>query len=579
MKFIIIFSFIIFNSTYWNYSINKLKLNHTLSLIIFLYVLLYACGGGQSNISSSGSVANIESAGQHNLGNIITVYSDKDIGFINKSIFGNNFKSRDPVNTEPVPYYAMSDYGTGVWDPKMGKPNEKVMSLAIEAGVSIVRFAVGNHWDWGNAIGNNREHFLFGIDEFMETMEVIGSKAVFIVSPTIGDERDAADLVEYLNAQSNGSNINGGVNWAQERAMNGHPEPYNVKYFEIGNETYGEGSRIGRPQLYVDIYLKYFDAMKAVDPSIKIGFVLPPNLWHSWFTQGEVLSVIKDKLDYGIIHRYINSIWSEDVMKTVSAEDRFKIALSMPLLTINVEIPEYLKRLKDYSGKDIPLAISEYNSWHLNNQHWQLGAALLNAELLKILIKPEHKILMANHWQMSNGLYGMIRADKAYQNNPYSLPINYIKRPNYYVFELYNKHFGDVLVESDVQGDFYDISTYQFYNEIIEKYSLGKFSASPNTQIPYLSVNASKSIDGTEVYLMVINKNMDSSVTSLVDLKNITPLKKADIWILNGPSVDSTNEEREKQVKITHNVLNIDKNPFTISFEPHSITAIGISAN
>ena len=46
---------------------------------------------------------------------------------------------------------------------------------------------------------------------------------------------DATDLVEYLNAKV-GTNPNGGIDWAKVRANNGHEKPYNVRYFEIGNE-------------------------------------------------------------------------------------------------------------------------------------------------------------------------------------------------------------------------------------------------------------------------------------------------------------------------------------------------------
>ena len=50
-----------------------------------------------------------------------------------------------------------------------------------------------------------------------------------------GNAQDAADLVEFLNAKV-GTNPNGGIDWAQVRADNGHKEPYHVRYFEIGNE-------------------------------------------------------------------------------------------------------------------------------------------------------------------------------------------------------------------------------------------------------------------------------------------------------------------------------------------------------
>jgi len=52
--------------------------------------------------------------------------------------------------------------------------------------------------------------------------------------------------------------------WAAERARNGHPRPYNVKYFEIGNEEWhGDHRNIKRvlPQEYGQRYLKYYEAL------------------------------------------------------------------------------------------------------------------------------------------------------------------------------------------------------------------------------------------------------------------------------------------------------------------------------
>lgn len=64
-----------------------------------------------------------------------------------------------------------------------------------------------------------------------------------------GDADDAADLIEYLNAKV-GSNPNGGTAWAEVRAANGHEAPYNVRYFEIGNEMNQGGADGTAAQTY-----------------------------------------------------------------------------------------------------------------------------------------------------------------------------------------------------------------------------------------------------------------------------------------------------------------------------------------
>lgn len=75
------------------------------------------------------------------------------------------------------------------------------------------------------------------------------SELVYVYALARGDADDAADLIEYLNAEV-GSNPNGGTAWAEVRAANGHKEPYNVRYFEIGNEMNQGGADGTTAQTY-----------------------------------------------------------------------------------------------------------------------------------------------------------------------------------------------------------------------------------------------------------------------------------------------------------------------------------------
>jgi alpha-L-arabinofuranosidase len=105
---------------------------------------------------------------------------------------------------------------------------------------------------------------------------------------------------------------------------------------------------------------------------------------------------------------------------------------------------------------------------------------------------------------------------------------------------------------------------------------LEEFIPALNAEVPYLSVNASKFSDGSKVYLMVINKNMNNSMIVTIDLRNFVPAAKGNSWVLNGPSVDATNEVKHDNVKITHKEFEIKGNAFEFTFEPHSLTAIEI---
>ena len=517
--------------------------------------------------------------------NVITVYYNKEIGQVNKKVFGNNFVGYDTAPHNPgIPhYYGYADYGSGVWNPTRNESVKEVITLAKEAGLSVIRFPGGcgtHHYDWKESIGKDRKHFFYGVDEFLKTVNEIGAEAVITISYFTGTEQDAADLVEYLNTPCDGKHP-----WADKRAENGYPDPYGVKYFEIGNEVWHGNHKDIKdvlPEEYTSRYLRYYEAMKAVDPLVQIGVVLQTPNWNK-----RVLEIIKAKLDFGIIHTYPNpNVWGKE-LKRMLPDEVFSITLAVPILTDEPGFQATLKLLKEYSARDIPLAITEYNGFFLQDKpvpyRHSLGTALINAELLRIFMKPEYKIIMANYWQFSNGYWGMIKSENDFMLHKYEKPINYIKRPNYYVYELYNKHFGDILIDIEVKSGTYDIKDIEVYRPYMREFILkmGEGTTTEenlflDTSIPYLSVNASKNKNGDKIYLMVINKNMNEAINSLVGLKDFLPFEKANAWILNGPSVDATNEEKADNVRISHREFEIENVFFEFTFEPHSMTAIEI---
>ena len=143
--------------------------------------------------------------------------------------------------------------GYSSWNANEQAIEPEFDSLVKEASFGSVRYpggTVANLYDWKAAIGpvagrkktihgNTREPITpnFGVDEAMKWIyDELDSEAVWVYGMGQGSAQDAADLFEYLNAPADGTNPNGGVDWAKVRAANGHPEPYGVTRFEIGNE-------------------------------------------------------------------------------------------------------------------------------------------------------------------------------------------------------------------------------------------------------------------------------------------------------------------------------------------------------
>ncbi len=90
--------------------------------------------------------------------------------------------------------------------------------------------------------GGTAEHYHnFGTMELMDFLDRIGAHSV-TVNLNFGSEREAAqaaaDWVEFANALP-GDNPNGGEDWAALRESLGHPAPYGIRYWEVGNELGG----------------------------------------------------------------------------------------------------------------------------------------------------------------------------------------------------------------------------------------------------------------------------------------------------------------------------------------------------
>ncbi|MFC5824682.1 hypothetical protein [Nonomuraea insulae] len=165
--------------------------------------------------------------------------------------------------------------GLGMWDDTAGKPVPRMVDLAKQTGVSLVRYpggTVANLFGWKQAIGPQGGRgcqvgggfvgeaepmdSVYGPDENQRFVEQIGARTMIMTNATTQTVADAADFVEYLNAPV-GSNPNGGKDWAKVRADNGRPEPYAIKVWELGNELYLGNQRYWRAE-NLDVRLRQY---------------------------------------------------------------------------------------------------------------------------------------------------------------------------------------------------------------------------------------------------------------------------------------------------------------------------------
>ena len=128
------------------------------------------------------------------------------------------------------------------------------------------------HW---NINWKYRSSDAFGFHEMLQLSEDIGAVPLFVVNVGLGhkwyqnindlDEfiQEALDAIEYANGATT-------TTWGAKRAANGHPEPFGLKYIEIGNENYNYnmGSNSDQSYQYPERYYKFYQAIKAKYPDI-----------------------------------------------------------------------------------------------------------------------------------------------------------------------------------------------------------------------------------------------------------------------------------------------------------------------
>jgi alpha-N-arabinofuranosidase len=132
-------------------------------------------------------------------------------------------------------------------------------------------------YDWRDAIGerdkrpptmdyawNAMQPNDVGIDEFMVLCKLLNVEPYITVNAGFGDADSAAALVEYTNGSVH-------TPMGALRARNGHPEPYGIKFWNIGNEMYGFW-QIGHTALryYALKHNAFAAAMRKADPSITL---------------------------------------------------------------------------------------------------------------------------------------------------------------------------------------------------------------------------------------------------------------------------------------------------------------------
>ena len=206
--------------------------------------------------------------------NSINIDTKTSMGQVSPLIFGQFIE------------YMGRDIEGGIYDPQSPLSNtdgirQDVLAKAKELAPTMLRFPGGTfvktfHWMDGvgprdqrrpskNLIWGGINTFQFGTCEFIEYCRAIGCEPVLVVNIATGTPDEAANWVEYCNGTDN-------TYYANLRRSHGYSEPFNVKYWALGNEEAAEpdAGRHQDPKKYVTDMWHFIKLMKLTDPSIQL---------------------------------------------------------------------------------------------------------------------------------------------------------------------------------------------------------------------------------------------------------------------------------------------------------------------
>ena len=348
-------------------------------------------------------------------------------------------------------------YG-GVWVGKTSSiPNVRGIRSDVVAALRALKvpnvrwpggcFADEYHWrdgvgpkrrstvnaNWGGAIETNS----FGTDEFMDFIGQIGSEAYVSVNVGSGTPQEAAEWLAYMTAPTSTSA-------GQERAANGHPQPYRVKFLGIGNESWGCGGAM-TPEYYLSqlkIYSRFVrnynpaqtgeQAMRRIAVGADGGTTDYPEAimkaWHDkvWSWDIEGLS----------LHSYTTAGWPPKHPSTHFDEREYALMLK-ETLAMDGLISKHSAIMDAYDPQQkILLAVDEWGVWLAPTagthpgflvQQNSLRDALLASLNFNIFARHSDRVRMANIAQMVNVLQAMIMTDRE----------RMVLTPTYHAFRMY----------------------------------------------------------------------------------------------------------------------------------------------
>jgi alpha-L-arabinofuranosidase len=333
---------------------------------------------------------------------------------------------------------------------------------------------------WGGVTEDNS----FGTHEYMELIRRLGAEPFIVGNVGSGTVREMASWWEYVNHP-------GASTLADRRAANGHPDPYNVRFWGVGNESWGCGGSM-TPQAYADVYKRFATFLRPIGETRPFRIATGPNVDDYAWTE-TLMREAGGMIDGLDLHYYtVVGPWQHKGSATDFDEREWFVAMQKA-----ARMDELITRHSAIMDQFDPrrrvwLIVGEWGMWHdvetgtnpgFLYQQNTLRDAVVAGLNLNIFNSHAERVRGANIAQTVNVLQSMVltKGDQM------------ILTPTYWVFDFYKVHQDATLLPLTLRSDDY---TYQ------------------NQSIPAVSASASRDSDG-RIHITLVN--MDPNRPRTID--------------------------------------------------------------
>ena len=369
------------------------------------------------------------------------------------------------------------------------------LALLKQLDSPVYRWPGGNFvsgYDWKDGVGprdkrptrtnpawTGMEYNDVGLHEFMDLCRLLDTEPYIAVNTGLGTAEDAAKEVEYCNGSLD-------TPMGRWRAKNGSAESFAVKFWAVGNEMYG-GWQLGHMPLtdYVKKHNQVAEAMWKVDPDAQLVAVGAVGAWSE-----ETLKNCADHMNHISEHFYCQN--GGDVV-------RHAAQVPNQIKRIADAHRQYRKTIGPLEGKDIRIALDEWNYWYGPHPYGELGTRYFHKDALGIArglheyFRNSDLYFMANYAQTVNviGCIKTTKTDAFFAAT--GLPL-----------KLYRDEFGTLPVTVDGSTDALDVMA--ALTEDKKTLTIGVVNASWDTHRLTLDFNGLKPARSAERWF-IANEN------------------------------------------------------------------------